>query len=200
MISSEDKKYIMKLVKELIPGILMEINFNPSIKEVGHSFHGPFEAKLVEKLIAADPNFTTPEETRSIEDIKYKGNYINIKFGFDKKGNPNICSMHRLFKYFESGKIDSYYILSIDAKGPEYHLFNVYDYFDYTNFNYGPGQLMLKESKFKEVYTFNDESRRLTKSETILKMADMFKEAYDRHILLKTKQQKKIEEIASAYK
>jgi len=58
----------------------------------------------------------------------------------------------------------------------------------------------LKESKFKEVYTFNDESRRLTKSETILKMADMYKEAYDRHILLKTKQQKKIEEIASAYK
>jgi hypothetical protein len=197
---SEDKKDIMKLGEGLTPNILKEINFNSSIKEVGHSFHGPFEAKLVDKFMAADSNFTEAEETRSIEDIKYKGNYINIKFGFDKKGNPNICSMHRLFHYFESGKIDSYYILSIDAKGPEYHLFNVFDYLDYTNFNYGTGQLMLKDLKFKEVYTFNDESRRLTKSETILKMGDMFKEAYDRHILLKTKQQKKIEEVVSAYK
>tara|TARA_Y100000034_G_scaffold9636_1_gene10267 strand:- start:93 stop:695 length:603 start_codon:yes stop_codon:yes gene_type:complete len=200
MILSEDKKDIMKLGEGLTPNILKEINFNSSIKEVGHSFHGPFEAKLVDKFMAADPNFTEAEETRSIEDIKYKGNYINIKFGFDKKGNPNICSMHRLFDYFESGKIDSYYILSIDAKGPEYHLFNVFDYLDYTNFNYGTGQLMLKDLKFKEVYTFNDESRRLTKSETILKMADMFKEECDRHILLKTKQQKKIEEVASAYR
>jgi hypothetical protein len=200
MILSEDKKDIMKLGEGLTPNILKEINFNSSIKEVGHSFHGPFEAKLVDKFMAADSNFTEAEETRSIEDIKYKGNYINIKFGFDKKGNPNICSMHRLFHYFESGKIDSYYILSIDAKGPEYHLFNVFDYLDYTNFNYGTGQLMLKDLKFKEVYTFNDESRRLTKSETILKMGDMFKEAYDRHILLKTKQQKKIEEVVSAYK
>ena len=200
MILSEDKKDIMKLGEGLTPNILKEINFNSSIKEVGHSFHGPFEAKLVDKFMAADSNFTEAEETRSIEDIKYKGNYINIKFGFDKKGNPNICSMKRLYNYYHTDQIDSYHILSIDAKGPEYHLFNVYDYLDYTNFNYGTGQLMLKESKFKEVYTFNDESRRLTKSETILKMGDMFKEAYDRHILLKTKQQKKIEEVASAYR
>jgi len=200
MISKKDKKYIMDLVKGITPNILNDIGFDSEIKEPGHSYHGQFEDEIVKRLIEADSNFSEPTDIRSSDDIKYKGNYINIKFGFDKKGNPNICSMKRLFNYYHSGQIDSYHILSIDAKGPEYHLFNVYDYLDYTNFNYGTGQLMLKETKFKEVYTFNDESVSLTKPATIVKMADMMKEECDRHILLKRKQQKKIDEVANAYR
>ncbi len=200
MLSNHDTSFIMDLVKELTSDILKQISFDSTIKEPGHSFHGQFEDELVKRLIEADSNFSEPTEIRSSDDIKYKEHYINIKFGFDKNGNPNICSMKRLFNYFESGKIDSYYILSIDAKGPEYHLFNVYDYLDYTNFNYGTGQLMLKETKFKEVYTFNDESVRLNREETIVKMADMMKEECNRHILLKTKQQNQIDEVASAYR
>lgn len=200
MISSEDKKYIMKLVKELTPDILVKIKFDFTTKEPGHSYHGQFEDELVKGLIEADSNFSEPTDIRSSDDIKYKGHYINIKFGYNKNGNPNICSMKRLFNYFHIDTIDSYYILSIDAKGPKYQMFDVYDYLDYTNFNYGTGQLMLKESKFKKVYIFNDESLKSTKEEKIVKMADMMKEECDRHILLKTKQQKQIDEIASAYK
>tara|TARA_B100001964_G_scaffold147485_1_gene162496 strand:+ start:44 stop:661 length:618 start_codon:yes stop_codon:yes gene_type:complete len=200
MILFEDKKYIMKLVEELTPNILKEINFNPSIKEPGHSFHGPFEAKLVEKLIEADSDFTKPTETRSSDDCKYKGNYTNIKFGYDKHGNPNICSMKRLFKYLHEGLIDSYYILSVDALGPKYQLFDIYDYLDYTNFNYGTGQLMLKENKFKEVYIFNDTSLNLSRVEKIIKIANMMHEECDRHITQKKKQQLKIDEIAHGYK
>jgi len=200
VISIEDKKYIMKLVKKLIPSILNEINFDPSIKEPGHSFHGPFEAKLVEKLIEADSDFTEPEETRSSDDVKYKiTNWFNIKFGYDKNGNPNICSMKRLFKYLHEGLIDSYYILSVDAFGPVYQLFDIYDYLDYTNFNYGTGQLMLKEGRFKEVYNFN-ETFNLTREEKIIKIADMMHVECERHIIQKKKQQETIDKIANVYK
>jgi hypothetical protein len=200
MITNKDKKYILDLVKKITPDILKQIGFDSTIKEPGHSFHGQFEDELVKRLIDADSNFSEPTETRSSDDIKYKGNYINIKFGFDKNGNPNICSMNRLYNYFLKGIIDSYYILSVDANGPEYHLFNVYDYLDYTNFNYGTGQLMLKESDFKEVYIFNDDTVKLTKAETIVKMADIMDEAYHRHLAKKDKDHKLIMESSNAYR
>ena len=200
MLSIKEKNYIMKLVKKLTPTILKDIGFDPNIKEPGHSYHGPFEAKLVEKLIEADSDFTQPEETRSSDDVKYKGHYINIKFGYDKHGNPNICSMKRLFNYLHEGTIDSYYIFSVDALGPQYLLFDIYDYLPYTNFNYGTGQLMLKETKFKEVYIFNDTSLNLSKVEKIIKMANMMHEECERHTDQKKKQQLKIDEIANGYK
>ena len=75
--------------------------------------------------------------------------------------------MKRLFHYLHDDLIDSYYILSVDANGPVYQFFDVYDYLDYTNFNYGTGQLMLCENKMKQVYKFNDEFL-LTKTEKII--------------------------------
>jgi hypothetical protein len=200
MITSENKKYIMELVGKLTPTILEEINFDPTIKEPGHSFHGPFEDLMVKKLIEFDSDFSEPTEIRSSDDIKYKGHYINIKFGYDKNGQPNICSMKRLFKYLHEGTIDSYYILSVDAKGPRYHFFDVYDYLDYTNFNYGTGQLMLCESKLNGNYTFNEEINPLSKSEKIFKIGNMMKVECERHISLKKKQQETINKIVNGYK
>ena len=199
MITSEDKIYITDLVKKLTPDILKEINFNPNVKEVGHSFGDRYEDVLVEKLLALDNNFTEPTEIRSSDDLKYKGNYLNIKFGYKKRGQPNICSMKRLFHYLHDDLIDSYYILSVDANGPVYQFFDVYDYLDYTNFNYGTGQLMLCENKMKQVYKFNDEFL-LTKTEKIIVMGNMMREECDRHIELKNKQQDKIDKIIDAYK
>ena len=199
MLTKENKIYIMELVKKLTPTILEEIHFDPTTKEPGHSYHGPFESKLVEKLLEIDGNFTEAAGTRSSDDINYKGNYINIKFGYKKGGQPNICSMGRLFKYLHEDNIDSYYILSVDANGPAYQMFDVYDYLNYTNFNYGTGQLMLCEGKMRSVYKFNEELS-LTKKEKILKLANMMKEELDRHIDLKRKQQEKIDRIADTYK
>ena len=199
MFIKEDKIYIMELVKKLTPTILEEISFNPNVKEVGHSFGDRYEDVLVEKLLEIDNDFTEPTETRSSDDLKYKGNYINIKFGYKKDGQPNICSMKRLLNYLHEDKIDSYYILSIDADGPIYQFFDVYDYLNYTNFNYGTGQLMLCESKMKKVYKFNDEFS-LTKTEKIVVIGNMMREELDRHIALKQKQQEKIDRIVDAYK
>ena len=199
MLTKEDKIYIMELVKKLTPTILEEIHFDSATKEPGHSYHGTFEDKLVEKLLLSSSHFSEPTETRSSDDIKYKGHFINIKFGFKKNGQPNICSMGRLFKYLHEDNIDSYYILSVDANGPAYQMFDVYDYLNYTNFNYGTGQLMLCEGKMRSVYKFNEELS-LTKKEKILKLANMMKEELDRHIALKRKQQEKIDRIADAYK
>ena len=199
MITSEDKVYVMGLVKKLTPDILKEIHFDSTTKEPGHSYHGPFEAKLVEKLLEIDGDFGEATRTRSSDDILYKGNYINIKFGYKKNGQPNICSMHRLFKYLHEDKIDSYYILSVDANGPVYQFFDVYDYLDYTNFNYGTGQLMLCESKMKGVYKFNDKFL-LTKKDKIIVIGNMMRKECGRHIELKKKQQVKIDRITDEYK
>ena len=199
MITSEDKVYIIELVKKLTPDILKKISFDPNVKEVGHSFGDRYEDVLVKRLLDKDSDFTEPTETRSSDDLKYKGNYINIKFGYKKNGQPNICSMKRLFNYLHDDKIDSYYILSVDADGPVYQFFDVYDYLDYTNFNYGTGQLMLCESKMKGVYKFNDEFS-LTKKDKIVVMGDMMREECDRHIELKKKQQAKIDRIIDEYK
>ena len=199
MIINEDKIYIMDLVKKLTPDTLKEINFDPSVKEVGHSFCDRYEDVLVKKLLAITADFTEPTETRSSDDLKYKGNYINIKFGYKKNGQPNICSMKRLFNYLHDNLIDSYYILSVDANGPVYQFFDVYDYLDYTNFNYGTGQLMLCESKMKGSYKFNDEFL-LTKKDKMIAMGDMMQKECDRHIELKKKQQNNINRITDEYK
>ena len=152
-------------------------------------------------MLSTDGDFTEPTETRSLDDIKYKGNYINIKFGYKKEGQPNICSMKRLFTHIHNDKIDSYYIMSVDAYGPKFQLFDVFDYIDFTNFNYGTGQLMLCEKKVKEVYKFdyvND--LYLTKIEKIVKMGQMMKVECDRHIEQKKNQQQQIDEIVNGYK
>ena len=82
MITSDAKVYIIELVMKLTPDILKEIGFDPSVKEVGHSFGDRYEDVLVGILLDMDDDFTEPTETRSSDDLKYKGNYINIKFGY----------------------------------------------------------------------------------------------------------------------
>jgi hypothetical protein len=209
MILFEDKKYIMKLVEELTPNILKEINFNPSIKEPGHSFHGPFEAKLVEKLIAADPNFTKPEEIRSSEDIKYKGNYINIKFGYKKRGHPNLCAGNKLFDYLhgiggksKNIKIDSYYVFSVDAYGPMYMFYNVYDYLDFDCFSYdaGPGQFMIKENKIKEIYEFNKKFPPLDREATLDFICELMAKGVHKTYELRKKKIQEKRDIINDYK
>ena len=198
MISSKDKQYIVSLVEKFIPVILDEIGFDPTVKEVGHSYHGPFEHLMVKKLIEEDSDFSEPTMTRSPDDVKYKDHFINIKFGYDKHGQPNICSMHRLFKYLHEETIDSYYLLTVDALGPNISFFDVYDYLDCTNFNYGTGQLMLNETQLKEVYVPNTVSS-LTREEKICKIGKMMNIELSRHIVQKQEQQRRIDDIVAEY-
>jgi len=164
MITSEDKVYVMDLVKKLTPDILEKLNFDSTVKEVGHSFCDRYEDELVKMLLDIDDDFTEPTKDRSLDDIKYKGNYINIKFGYKKNGQPNLCAGNKLFDYLAGvgGKskdieIDSYYVISVDAYGPTYMFYDVYEYLNLDCFHYdgGPGQFMIKESVIKKVYEFN---------------------------------------------
>lgn len=208
MITSEDKIYIIDLVKKLTPDILKEINFNPNVKEVGHSFCDRYEDDLKNKLIAEDEDFTEPTEIRSLDDIKYKGNYINIKFGYKKNGQPNLCAGNKLFDYLAGvgGKskdieIDSYYVISVDAYGPTYMFYDVYEYLNLDCFHYdaGPGQFMIKESVIKKVYEFNKKIDSLDKKATLNIICELMDEGAHKTFELRKKKIKERRDIIDEY-
>ena len=58
-----------KLVERLLPTILEEVDFDPTVKEVGHSFGEKVEETLVNKLCDLDPAFTAPEGKRNARRI-----------------------------------------------------------------------------------------------------------------------------------
>ena len=62
MISPNNQTYILTLVKRLLPTILEEVDFDPTVKEVGHSFGEKVEETLVEKLCELDPLSLHPKE------------------------------------------------------------------------------------------------------------------------------------------
>jgi len=182
MITSEDKIYIMDLIEKLIPDILKEIHFDANATEPGKSYAFKFEEVFIKKLLDIDDDFSVHgEDGRKIAknhmaDILYKGNYINIKFGYKKNGQPNLCAGNKLFDYLAGvgGKskdieIDSYYVISVDAYGPTYMFYDVYEYLNLDCFHYdaGPSQFMIKESVIKKVYEFNKKIDPLDKKATL---------------------------------
>ena len=82
MITPNDQTYILALVERLLPNILKEINFDPTVKEVGHTFGEKVEEVLVEKLVELDGRFTAPDNKREMQDVSFNDDLINIKFGY----------------------------------------------------------------------------------------------------------------------
>ena len=142
MISPNNQTYILKLVERLLPTILEEVDFDPTVKEVGHSFGEKVEETLVNKLCDLDPAFTAPEGKREMQDVSFNDDLINIKFGFDKKGQPNMVAFNRLSERYLKGEIDSYYIISIDGKTNKVTFFDLYQHLPYTNYNVVYGLIM----------------------------------------------------------
>ena len=209
MITSEDKIYIMELVKKLTPDILEKLNFDSTVKEVGHSFCDRYEDELVKMLLDIDDDFTEPTEIRSLDDIKYKGNYINIKFGYKKNGQPNLCAGNKLFDYLAGvgGKskdieIDSYYVISVDAYGPTYMFYDVYEYLNIDCFHYdaGPGQFMIKESVIKKVYEFTKKIDPLDKKATLNIICELMDKGAHKTYELRKKKIQERRDIINEYK
>ena len=78
MITREDQKYILSLTKELLPSVMKEIGFDPTLKEVGHSFGEKLEEELVRQLVKRDNRFAEPvkvkgkgKQTRKMEDLTF---------------------------------------------------------------------------------------------------------------------------------
>ena len=194
MITSENQTYILTLVKRLLPTILEEVGFDPTVKEVGHSYGEKVEETLVEKLCEIDPAFTAPEGKREMQDVSFNDDLINIKFGFDKKGQPNMVAFNRLSEKFLKDEIDSYYIISIDGKDKKVTFFDLYQHLPYTNYNVGTGQVMLKEKSFFESFD-QEKDYSISKYTVIQTLRKMKVQSHNDHVKLKELQLKKSLEL-----
>lgn len=215
MLSLKDIKYVIKSTESKVNTILNEIGFDPTVKEPGHSFGEKFEEVLVSSLVKDNnKTFSLPtktkgkgKQTRNMEDLFAFGKSVNIKFGYHKNGNPNICSFNRLLEKYHVGEIDSYWLLTINVKDRkkdgtfdyECHFFNIYDYLDYVNYDYGTGQVMLKEAKFFGDYSLED-NKQLTKKQHMKKLKSINQKAFEGHIKRKTEQNNKRCQIFDEYK
>tara|TARA_B100002019_G_C21080625_1_gene503616 strand:+ start:165 stop:776 length:612 start_codon:yes stop_codon:yes gene_type:complete len=194
MISPFNQTYILKLVERLLPTILEEVGFDPTVKEVGHSYGEKVEETLVEKLCELDPAFTAPDTKRAMQDVSFNDDLINIKFGFDKKGQPNMVAFNRLSERFLKGEIDSYYIISIDGKDNKVTFFDLYQHLPYTNYNVGTGQVMLKERQFFETFD-QEKDYSISKISIIHTLRQMKVQSHKDHVTLKEIQLKKSLEL-----
>ena len=194
MITPENQTYILNTVKRLLPQILTEINFDPTVKEVGHTFGEKVEEVLVEKLVELDSRFTAPDNKREMQDVSFNDDLINIKFGFDKKGQPNMVAFNRLSTRYLKNEIDSYYIISIDGKTNNVTFFDLYQQLPYTNYNVGTGQVMLKERQFFETFD-QEKDYSISKVSIIHTLRQMKVQSHHDHITLKEIQLKKSLEL-----
>jgi hypothetical protein len=214
MISPENQKYILQTVKNLINECLLESGFDPTVKEPGHSYGEKVEEILAEKLCQKDSRFSMPvkikgkgKQTRQMGDLIWENNnLINIKLGYEKgDGQPNMVSFNRLLKKFVTNEIDSYYILMIDVSGKiknnlitNFYFFNLYDYLDYVHYNYGTGQVMLKEKQFFSDYDSNKYFNN-SKKDIMRQLKEIDEIAFQSHLQLKQKQHQSRQEIFDEY-
>ena len=198
MLSAPEQQYILSLTKQMIPSILKDIGFDPSLKEPGHSFGEKLEEELVKRLIKKDDRFSPPNSSRDMADLFFNDDLINIKFGYEKKGQPNMVAFNRLVKRYLNEEIDSYWILTIDGSDNKVCLFNLYEHLEYTNTNLGTGQVMLCEKKFFSNFR-QDKKYAVTKRDIILNLKEISKKSFEDHINLKKKQEKRRQEMFDAY-
>jgi hypothetical protein len=203
MLTDAEQTYICQSVSGNIPFILDNINFDHTVKEVGHSFHGTFEDALVQSLCQL-PNFSAPTQTRSLDDIRYKDNLINIKFGYNKSGNSNIGSFNKIFNALHNDELDSYYLLLVNITGnrkPYSHniyFFDILEYLDYVNYDYGTGQMMLTEKSF-----LRDFGKTIPvnapKRDKMIRLGGISRDAFRKHMRLKEAQENKRLSILGLY-
>ena len=216
MLSREEQQYILSLVKREHQYVLDKIGFDSTLKEVGHSFGEKYEEVMANKLIEIDDRFALPvkipgkgKQTRKMEDLTFKSHFINIKFGYNKKGNPNMSTINRLIDRLMSDKyrekkergypqIDSYWIISVDSNNHHICFFNLYEHLGFTNLNMGPQQLMLKEKVFYKQFD-QEKDYTLPEREILLKLVEMREIATEEHIQRRKKQDKSSKERVYDY-
>ena len=133
-------------------------------KEVGHRIADYVEehtVRLIDMEFAAGHQLRADGQrlVRGVGDVWIKSNGIfnpvNIKSGeLRKKGQPNMVSLKRLLRGILDRHFDSYYLLIVKfdpaVARADVNLVDLLDYLDYTHFDSGPGQIMLREANFYE--------------------------------------------------
>lgn len=212
-LSNHQINQVLKITKKYVKSTLQEINFDPSVKEPGHSFGEKFEEVFVKILVEKHSEiFSLPifipkkgKQTRKMEDFLVFDKHTNVKFGLNKKGQSNVCSFNRLLEKYHNNEIDSYWVCLINVLDINYnfdlYFFNVYDYIDCLHYDYGTGQVMLKESIFFERYKSNlNKKFLLTKKDHMSLLKSMNDIAFARHMKKKIKQNEERTRIFNEYK
>ena len=162
MLSKEQQKMIINSTKGFVEDYLLNIEIDWDSKEIGHKHGESIESHIV-KNFSKMKGFDEPIASREFGDLYFTHGVreaLNIKFGYQKDGKPNLCALNRLIravtgrnprypdKFHET--FDSYWILSVNLldknRNFEIHLFDVYQNLDLVAFDAGPGQLMINET------------------------------------------------------
>ena len=166
-------------------------------KEIGHRIADYVDDRTTARLLL-DPALTASFEynnkgqkiLRSMGDIWIQSNGIynpvNIKTGIETDKSPNIVSLTKLLMRLLQHQIDSYYLLVVKfikfqtQYQPNLYFFDLLDYLDFTNFDLGPGQIMLQEKKFYEHADSGQKPAKLSLPEKIDKCVVIMYDAYER--------------------
>lgn len=201
-------------------------------KEIGHRIADYVDERTT-KLIM--DNFPTARQysrngkirDRSMGDIWVSSNGIynpiNVKAGeAGKKGQPNMVSLKRLLRALLLHQIDSYYLLIVKMVimkaniSPVVYLVDILDQLDYTTYNAGPGQIMLKERQFYQAMADNATITHsqvsdgggtgiltfptLTLDDKIAKLFEMLKDADKRLLDIRDRVRAEIQEMEATYR
>ena len=166
MLSKEQQKMIIDRTRGFVEDYLLNTEIDWNSKEIGHKHGEAIESHIVENF-SKMKGFDEPMASREFGDLYFTHpvfdqgrDALNIKFGYQKDGKPNLCALNRLIravtgrnprypdKFHET--FDSYWILSVNLldknRNFEIHLFDVYQNLDLVAFDAGPGQLMINET------------------------------------------------------
>ncbi len=158
MIKPEEINEIISLVTEFWKNKLeYTTEFKQMLinKESGHSIADYVDAQTCERLKQKNKKIKYESNKRSMGDFWLSDENdiytpVNIKSGTVSNGSPNIVSINKLIEKLSNNEIDSYYLLIIkfpNLNSVDVYFINLIDYLEFTNFDSGPGQLMLKEKK-----------------------------------------------------
>ena len=207
MLSKDSLNYIESKTKSYVSDWLNEeANINFDSKEIGHKHGEEVESYVVSRFISEDIRFSEPEGSREFGDLYFNNNgvkeFINIKFGFQKKGQPNMGAGNRFIDYLHNDKIDSYWVLSInlldDSKNFQVHIFDIYKNLELIHYDNGTGQFMLKENIFYGgTYKVNESI--LEKKVIMMKLKTIYDKGVDSLIERRIKQKKSKEILFSCY-
>jgi hypothetical protein len=194
-------KYQLGIKNRIFDFISTELNEDQGLrtlilssKEVGHTISSHIDVKVSQFLISAqypikhelDPK-TQGKTKRSFGDIWIAENEhmnpINIKTGIigdNGGGNPNMVSMKRLKQSFLSQEITSYYLAIIkfsisedETITPVVYFIDALNFIDYLNFNFGTGQVMMKEKELYQALETNP-GQILTREQKIQKLSALY--------------------------
>jgi|688.fasta_scaffold153748_2 hypothetical protein len=195
---------ITKICKEIEKCLLeknSEIFFTKtSTKESGHA-NAPKTEEAVSNIleknkfkISYERKKNGQKAARSISDVIVSGLFCNVKSGVlsedSKGGQPNICSLKRLYKKIISKELDAYIIIWV--KSDKVRVFDVLSNLEYIVYNDGTGQCMLKENiflkNFDNISPHNAESIKIKCD----KIKDILVKGYEAHRIKKKSDIEKI--------